>query len=77
MGLGVMLGLGVYKLTVEKNALAKETKNARDELNELNEEKKSLEEEMSYLANPENILKQLKTRFNYRKPGENMMIIVP
>ena len=73
----IILSLGIYKLAADKNALARETENAKTELNELYEEKKFLEEEMDYLANPENILKQFKTRFNYRKPGENIMIIVP
>lgn len=40
-------------------------------------EKKSLENESNYLSNPLNLEKELKARFNYRKPEEKMIIIVP
>jgi cell division protein FtsB len=37
----------------------------------------SLQEEVQYLGNPANLEKELRERFNYKKPGETMVIIVP
>jgi cell division protein FtsB len=37
----------------------------------------SLQEETQYLSNPANLEKELRARFNYKKPGETMVIIVP
>ncbi len=33
--------------------------------------------DVQYLANPVNLEKELRSRFNYKKPGETMIIIVP
>lgn len=40
-------------------------------------EKENLKTELDYLSNPLNLEKELKARFNYRKPEEKMIIIVP
>jgi hypothetical protein len=37
----------------------------------------TLQAEVKYLANPLNLEKELRGRFNYKKPGEKMIIIVP
>ncbi len=37
----------------------------------------SLQNEAQYLSNPANLEKELRARFNYKKPGEQMIIIVP
>jgi cell division protein FtsB len=36
-----------------------------------------LQAETQYLANPANLEKELRAQFNYKKPGETMIIIVP
>jgi cell division protein FtsB len=36
-----------------------------------------LEAQMQYLSNPANLEKELRAQFNYKKPGETMIIIVP
>ncbi|MBU6500264.1 MAG: hypothetical protein KGJ89_00300 [Patescibacteria group bacterium] len=33
--------------------------------------------ELDYYTNPVNLEKELRARFNYKSPGENMIIIVP
>ena len=33
--------------------------------------------DLQYLTNPENLLKELRSRFSYKKPGEQVIIIVP
>lgn len=37
----------------------------------------NLQAEVKYLANPLNLEKELRARFNYKLPGETMIIIVP
>ena len=36
-----------------------------------------LQDEARYMADPVNLEKELRGRFNYKKPGETMVIIVP
>ncbi|HOB89972.1 MAG TPA: septum formation initiator family protein [Candidatus Colwellbacteria bacterium] len=43
----------------------------------LREENEKLEAEVSYLSIPENLLKALRERFNYKFPGEKSIIVVP
>ena len=40
-------------------------------------QEQDLSSEMNYLTNPVNLEKELRARFNYAKPGETMLIIVP
>lgn len=35
-----------------------------------------LQADLTYFAEPENLLKELRARFNYKKPGEKLIIIV-
>ena len=41
------------------------------------QENERLKAEIQYFSIPENLEKELRTKFNYRKPNEKMMIIVP
>ncbi|MCL4406038.1 MAG: hypothetical protein M1586_01745 [Patescibacteria group bacterium] len=43
----------------------------------LRAENKELEAEVGYLSIPENLLKALRERFNYKFPGERSIIVVP
>ncbi len=36
-----------------------------------------LQSELQYYSNPANLEKELRQRFNYRKPGEKTIIVVP
>jgi len=46
-------------------------------LAEAEAQEQSLSAEVNYLTNPINLAKELRSRFNYAKPGETMVIIVP
>jgi uncharacterized protein YlxW (UPF0749 family) len=37
----------------------------------------NLKQDLEYLSNPVNLEKELRTRFNYKTPGETMVVIVP
>jgi len=73
----VLLGLGLYNLRQEKIELESEMANLKAEIAGLQNENKTLQERLNYFRVPENLLKELKSQFNYREEGEEMMIIVP
>jgi hypothetical protein len=43
----------------------------------LNKENSSIKDDISYFTSPQNLEKELRGEFNYKKPGEKMIIIVP
>jgi hypothetical protein len=45
--------------------------------NEAQKNNDDLARELQYLANPLNLEKELRARFNFRKPDETLLIIVP
>lgn len=84
LGVSLLLGVlilaagfelyGVYDAYAGAEANHSELKAKLDVLKKENGE---LEAEVSYLNIPENLLKELRTRFNYKFPGEKSIIIVP
>ena len=41
------------------------------------EENKKLQADIEYYKNPENLVKELKARFDYKREGEKLLIVVP
>jgi len=72
-----LLGWGMYVLIQERNELGSEVEKLSASANFLREENESLEEKIEYYKNSENLLKELKSQFNYREEGEKLIIIVP
>ncbi|MFH0712333.1 MAG: septum formation initiator family protein [Candidatus Jorgensenbacteria bacterium] len=73
----VVLGLGIYSLIREKSVLGREVAGLRSEFQKLEKENRELTSRIEYFANPENLLKEIKSQFNYREQGEGLIIIVP
>lgn len=48
-----------------------------DRLDALKIDSRNLKADLEYLKIPENLEKELRSRFNYKKPGEKLIIIVP
>lgn len=61
----------------EKRALRKEVAELRSELKNLESENRELISKIEYFKKPENLLKEIKSQFNYREEGEGLIIIVP
>lgn len=61
----------------EKAEIRAELDSLTSRINVLKEENKELEEKLEYFSKPENLEKELKSMFNYKKPDEQMMIVVP
>lgn len=63
-------------LQYEKRA-ASDLKALQKKIDEANAKREELQADIDYYAKPENIEKELKARFNYKNPGETLLIIVP
>lgn len=78
--LSLFLIFSVYHIIVLRNEREEARaayKIAEEKLIDLKEEGASLEKELDYYANPLNIEKELRARFNYKLPGERTIILVP
>jgi cell division protein FtsB len=67
----------VFLIFKERNQLKNKIDDLSGRLGVLLKENDELRKEIDYLSWPENLEKELRARFNYKKPGEKMMIIVP
>lgn len=68
---------GLVNIIREKIMLQDKTMNLKAELDSLTAENRNLSAKIEYLKIPENLLKELKSIFNYREQDEKMLIIVP
>lgn len=50
---------------------------AKAEFDRTSAESADLKSEYEYFSNPENLNKELRSRFNYTLPGEKLLILVP
>lgn len=73
----VMVFIYVYFSFQEQRQMKDNLSDLNAQIKTLVEENDELKSEIEYFSNPENLEKELKTKFNYRKPDEKMMIIVP
>ena len=46
-------------------------------LQSFKQENFQLQADLEYFQEPENLVKELRSRFNYKKPGEKLIIVVP
>lgn len=72
-----LLGWGIYDLLAEKRVLTGEVEKFSASLKTLEEENQMLAERIEYFKRPENLLKELKSQFNYRSPDEKLIIVIP
>jgi cell division protein FtsB len=73
----IALGVQVYSFVAQEGSLGNELADVQTNLTKAQTEEASLQDENQYLSNPVNLEKELRARFNYKKPGETMVIIVP
>jgi len=72
-----VLSVGVYNLRKEGKKLEAEVNELTATLNEFDQENKELRNNIKYFEEPENLLKELKSQFNYKERGEELIIIIP
>ncbi len=75
----VLIAVGYQLYGVADNYLSLKSRFAdfKKTADELRAENKNLKKEINYFANPYNLIKEARLRFNYRLPNEKMIIIIP
>lgn len=71
------LAWGMFGLNKQNNFLKTKLRDLDASAQNLQKENQSLQEQIKYFSFPENLLKEARTLFNYRQPGEKMFIVVP
>ena len=72
-----LLVSGAYQLILKTGEIKDKAALLEEKAMALQKENGQLNDQLKYLANPENLLKEVKSRFNYRREGEKLIIIVP
>jgi len=73
----VLVGIQVFSFLGQQRALNQNLSDVGTRLAQAQSQEANLQAETQYLANPANLEKELRAQFNYKKPGETMVIIVP
>lgn len=71
------LSVGGYRLARQNSDLQKEVSSLEADVSSLKKENEKTKDEIKYFSFPENLLKELRSRFNYIKRGEKMIIVIP
>ncbi len=72
-----ILASGAYQLLRNTKEADGQAAALNDKVSALQKENNQLNDQLKYLADPANLLKEVKSRFNYREAGEKIIIIVP
>ncbi len=73
----VLVGIQIFSFFRQEKGLNATLADAESRLAKAQQDEASLSATMQYLRNPANLAKELRSEFNYKKPGETMIIIVP
>jgi len=73
----IFIGLRVASFLGEQHELSQNLADIQTRLTQAKADAADLQAETEYLSNPINLQKELRSQFNYKKPGETMVIIVP
>lgn len=73
----LLLGFQIFSFLSEKKEMSSDFEAASLDLEKARINEMELEAELRYLASPANLEKELRARFNLKRPGEKMIIIVP
>jgi hypothetical protein len=61
----------------ESKVLASKNSEISQQLEALSAQKSKITQDLEYYSNPLNLQKLLREKFNYKLPGEKMIIVVP
>lgn len=71
------VGYQIYGVAGDYRNIKSEQAAAREESESLISENAELKERIEYLGKPENLIKEIKSKFNYRLPEEKTIIVAP
>ena len=66
----------VFLVFKNERGLKSDLAQMQEKSDALAKENDDLQKQIDYYSRPENLEKELKSKFNYKNPGEQMMIIV-
>jgi len=72
-----LLGWGIARLLEERTTETAEVQQLTKSADALKKENAELLSQIDYYQDPENLLKELKSQFNYKESGEQLIIVVP
>ncbi len=73
----IFIGGRVFAFMGQERQLNSQISEVTARLTKAQQQEANLKDDEQYLANPANLEKELRSRFNYKKPGETMIVIVP
>ena len=73
----LVIGSQIYAYWVRARASETELEKLQGDLARARIEEEKLKADLLYYQNPANLEKELRARFNYRDPGEKLIILVP
>ena len=73
----IFLWAQMYFMSEELSTLHNRVDDLNGRSDALEKENVSLEQDLAFYTHPENIEKLLRGRFNYKRPGEHMIIVIP
>ncbi len=73
----IFFGAEIFLTLRESKVLAAKNGELTQRLEALSIEKNKITQDMDYYSNPLNLAKLLREKFNYKLPGEKMIIVVP
>lgn len=77
LALLIVIGAQLWDFNTRREDAAAKLSSLAAELRSIEEENRALQADISYYANPANLEKELRARFNYKLPGEKLIIVVP
>lgn len=73
----VFVGYHAYQFWLKKTESEEKFSELQNRLDSLRAENKQTEDDLKYYSNEANLLKELRSQFNYRLPDEKTIIVVP
>lgn len=67
----------IFQLYLENRQTEGKLSSLESKTGILNAENQNLQADLEYLANPQNLEKEIRERYNYKRPGEKVIIVVP
>ncbi|KKQ22169.1 hypothetical protein A2999_00825 [Candidatus Wolfebacteria bacterium RIFCSPLOWO2_01_FULL_38_11] len=71
------ISVQIYFVFNERNELKEKFLTLSAKAQTLDEENEKIKSEIEYFSRPQNLEKEFRSKFNYKKPGEKMIIITP
>jgi len=71
-----VLGAQILSLASQSSKAGKDFAEMQNKLDQARADQNKFSADLEYYLNPENLKKELKGRFNYKEPGEKMLILV-